>query len=61
MLAACLDAVASLRVRPAGAWEGALWGALDTRASRLSLTVGIGPATQDSLACRFSGLPCKAF
>uniref|UniRef100_A0A7S3R044 Uncharacterized protein n=1 Tax=Dunaliella tertiolecta TaxID=3047 RepID=A0A7S3R044_DUNTE len=38
MLAACLDAVASLRVRPAGAWEGALWGALDTRASRLSLT-----------------------
>ncbi|KAF5833924.1 hypothetical protein DUNSADRAFT_9583 [Dunaliella salina] len=38
MLAACLDAVASLKVRPAGAWEGALWSALSSRASRLSLT-----------------------
>ncbi len=40
MLAACLDAVATLGVRPAGAWEEALWAALGTRAPRLTLMVG---------------------
>jgi hypothetical protein len=39
LLVACLDAVAVLGLRPAGAWEEGLWSALGSRAARMGLKV----------------------